>query len=182
VARPGLLVVGYQSNPSPIMLTAEKFNQYIKEEGLDAVASARTRGGQTSAGAREIFARCAKSLVLSGPATQAQHDQRLGFTLEIVADRNPYALKAGDELPVRLTYDKQPLAGALVVAINRQNPSAKLTARSDQLGRVRFRLPTGGMWLLKAVHMIPAPAATGADWASFWASLTFELKEPAAQK
>src|SRR6185436_8074740 len=38
VAAPGLLVVGYRSNPSPVELTAEKFNQYLKEEGLDAVA------------------------------------------------------------------------------------------------------------------------------------------------
>src|SRR5438045_3004660 len=34
VATPGLLVVGYFSNPSSVELTAEKFNQYIEEEGL----------------------------------------------------------------------------------------------------------------------------------------------------
>src|SRR5437868_8256624 len=32
---PGLLVVGYRSNPSTVEETAEKFNQYLKEEGLD---------------------------------------------------------------------------------------------------------------------------------------------------
>src|SRR6195256_5856892 len=32
VATPGLLVVGYRSNPSTIELSAEKFNQYLKEE------------------------------------------------------------------------------------------------------------------------------------------------------
>jgi len=46
---------------------------------------------------------------------------------------------------------------------------------------VRFRLRPGGMWLIKAVHMIPAPAGTSAEWASFWASLTFELGAPNAQ-
>jgi hypothetical protein len=30
------------------------------------------------------------------------------------------------------------------------------------------------MWLIKAVHMIPAPAGTNAEWQSYWASLTFE--------
>ena len=38
VAAPGLLVIGYHSNPSAVELTAEKFHQYLKEEGLDAVA------------------------------------------------------------------------------------------------------------------------------------------------
>ena len=91
VAVPGLLVVGYHSNPSAVELTAEKFNQYLKEEGLDAVAALRARRNETGAKAHEIFSRCAKSLVLSGPPSEAQGDRRLGFTLELVAERNPYA-------------------------------------------------------------------------------------------
>jgi len=179
-ATPGLLVVGYRSNPSPVVLSAEKFNQYVKEEGLDAVALQRSQNHQTNADAREIFARCAKSLLLAGPPNEMQRDRALGFTLELVAERNPYSLGSGDDLPVRLTYENRPLAGALVMAVNRLNPSAKITARSDKNGRVRFRLPYGGLWLIKAVHMIPAPAGSNADWASFWASLTFELKNAGA--
>jgi uncharacterized GH25 family protein len=180
VTTPGLFVIGYQSHPSQIALPAAKFNQYVKDEGLEAIAALRAGRHQTNAEAHEAFARCAKSLVLAGPANANQHDQSLGFTLELVAERNPYLSAAGDELPVRLTYHQRPLAGALVVAINRGSPSAKLSARSDQDGRVRFRLPEGGMWLIKAVHMVPAPAGTKAQWASFWASLTFELPDSMA--
>jgi len=175
-AAPGLLVVGYRSNPSDVQLTAEKFNQYLKEEGLDAVAAARARRNETTARVRESFARCAKSLVLAGEAGEAQGDRQLGFTLELVAETNPYAIRTGQDLPIRLTYENHPLAGALVVAINRQNPSEKLSARTDADGRVRFRLPRGGMWLVKAVHMVAAPAGADADWVSFWASLTFEMR------
>jgi uncharacterized GH25 family protein len=176
VAMPGLLVIGYRSNPSAVELPPEKFNQYLKEEGLDAVAALRARRNETGARTREIFSRCAKSLVLSGSANEKQADRSLGFTLELVAERNPYAIRAGQDLPVRLTYQNRPLAGALVVAMNRLNPSEKLSARTDNDGRVRFRLRPGGMWLIKAVHMVPAPAGTNAEWASFWASLTFELR------
>ena len=181
VATPGLLVIGYRSNPSAIELTPEKFNQYLKEEGLDAVAALRARRNETGAKAHEIFSRCAKSLVSSGSAKEGQADRPLGFTLELVAERNPYAIRAGQDLPVRLTYENRPLAGTLVVAMNRLNPSEKLSARTDNDGRVRFRLPRGGMWLVKAVHMIPAPAGTNAEWASFWASLTFELRTTTAE-
>jgi uncharacterized GH25 family protein len=174
VAKPGLLVIGYRSNPSAVELAAEKFNQYLKDEGLDAVAAVRARRNETGAPAHELFSRCAKSLVLSGSPSPAQGDRLLGFTLELVAERNPYAIRAGEELPVRLTYENRPLAGALVVAMNRLNPSEKLAARTGKDGRVRFRLRPGGMWLIKAVHMVPAPAGTHAEWASFWASLTFE--------
>jgi hypothetical protein len=179
VAAPGLLIVGYSSHPSVLDLTAEKFNQYLKEEGLDAVAALRARRGQTG-GAREIFSRCAKSLVLAGPPDATQGDRSLGFTLELTAARNPYTMPPGQELPVRLTYEGRPLTGALVVAISRANPSDKLTARSNRDGRVRFRLTRPGAWLIKAVHMIEAPAGTGADWASYWASLTFELRTSTA--
>ena len=119
VEMPGFLVIGYLSNPSAIELGAEKFNQYLKDEGLDGIAALRARRKETAAGAHELFSRCAKSLVLSGSPSRAQGDRLLGFTLELVAERNPYAIRDGESFPVRLMYEKRPLAGALVVAMNR---------------------------------------------------------------
>jgi len=175
----GLIVLGYRSRPVPITLAAAKFNQYLEEEGLETIAATRAARRQTESPAREIFVRCAKSLVWNGLTSQPQGDRTLGFTLELVAEKNPYAMSPGQEIPFRLTYEGRPIANVLVVAINRRNPSEKLKARSDADGRVRFRLTNDGMWLIKAVHMVEAPAGSNAEWASFWASLTFELK-PAA--
>ena len=175
----GLLIVGYRTKPSAVELPAEKFNEYLKEEGLEGVATVRARRNETGAKGRELFSRCAKSLVLAGRATEAQGDQTLGFTLELVAERNPYAIALGQEVPFRLTYEKRPLPGALVIAINRLSPSEKLRARTDDDGRVRFQFKRGGMWLVKAVHMVPAPAGVAADWSSYWASLTFSLQDHA---
>ena len=95
VAAPGLVVIGYRSNPSAVELTAEKFNQYLKEEGLDAVAALRASRNATNASAREIFSRCAKSLVLSGSGDGRQGDRRAWFHArarggtESVHDRAP---------------------------------------------------------------------------------------------
>jgi uncharacterized GH25 family protein len=171
---PGLLVIGYLSRPSAVELKADAFAQYLKEEGLEAILAERSRRGQSSAPAREIYSRCAKSLVLSGSSGRTQADRVLGFPLELVAERNPYAMGDGGELPLRLMYEKGPLAGALVVAMNRLDPAQKQSARTGRDGRVRIRLRSGGMWLIKAVHMAPAPAGSNAEWASWWASLTFE--------
>ena len=176
IATPGLLVVAYHSKPSAVELASDKFNEYLTEEGLDAVAALRAQRNETGAKAREMFSRCAKSLLLAGTVTEGQGDRSLGLPIELVAEGNPYALRAGQKLPFRLTFENRPLQGALVVAINRRNPSEKLSARSDKEGRVRFQLRQSGMWLVKAVHMVPAPAGSGAEWASFWASLTFELR------
>lgn len=175
VTTAGLTVVGYHSRPSPVVLTGQKFNQYLSEEGLEAIAALRTRSGETGAEARELFVRCAKTLLLSGPAAEAQADRVLGFPLELVAERNPYVLKTGEKLPVRLFYRNQPIGGVLVVAISQRDPSAKVAARSDRAGRVQLRLSQPGPWLVKAVHMIPAVAGSDHQWDSFWASLTFDL-------
>jgi uncharacterized GH25 family protein len=176
VADSGLVTLGYQSRPNSIVVPAAKFNQYLKEEGLDAIAELRARRNQSSNEAREIFSRCAKSLVRSGMPADVQADRALGFTLELIAQKNPYLLQAGQDLPVTLAYEGRPIAGVLVVAMNRTNPMAKIMARTDKNGHVTFRLPEDGIWMIKAVHMVPAPDGAKADWASFWASLTFELK------
>lgn len=163
--RGGAAVIGYWSNPSTVELEADKFNTYLKEEGLESVLAERARRKQIGMKVREQFSRCAKSL-LAGSG-----DRLLGFPLELMAERNPHEL-SGTALPVRLTYESRPLAGALVVAMNRQRPTEKVSARADKDGRVRLQIKGDGVWLVKAVHMIPA----GEEWASYWASLTFGLE------
>jgi uncharacterized GH25 family protein len=175
IEQPGLSIIAYSSHPTPIVLEAEKFNQYLTEEGLETVAALRAQRKQTNVPAREAFARCAKSLIVAGTTTAQQQDRAVGFTLELVAERNPYLMRANDDMPVRLLYKGQPLAGALVVAMNRLSPEAKIKARTDATGHVRLRLAQRGMWLIKAVHMVPAPAGLDAEWASYWASVTFAL-------
>lgn len=178
VEAAGLLVAGYQSQPRALELPPGKFAEYLGEEGLDEIRSIiadPTRPPQT---ARELFVRCAKTLLVSGTSGATEMDVPLGLALELVAERNPYLATAGDRLPFRLTYEGKPRANALVIAISERQPLKRLSARTDKDGRVSFVLPEGGPWLIKAVHMTPAPAGSHADWQSFWASSTFDL--PAA--
>jgi uncharacterized GH25 family protein len=169
----GLHVVGYLGKPTPASLSAEKFNTYLEDEGLTAIVNERAKHGASSKGARELFTRCAKTLVLAGPATAAHHDRVLGLPLELIAETNPYHASARD-LSFQLLFRGQPLKGALVTAIRRSN-GERVAVRSDAAGRVRFTLRNDGDWLIKAVHMVQAPPKAEADWVSYWASLTFEL-------
>ena len=175
VTAPGLMIIGYQSRPTPVTLPADRFTDYLKQEGLDAVVAARARAGTSASEGREIFSRSAKSLVRSGAVAAGSGDKALGFPIELVAERNPYEMRAGESLAVRLSYQQAPLAGALIVAYNQRTPYQKRRARSDRDGRAAFTLDEPGVWLVKAVHMVPAPRTSNADWESFWASLTFEI-------
>jgi uncharacterized GH25 family protein len=78
-----------------------------------------------------------------------------------------------------LLFENKPIANRLVEAMNPKHPELTLAARTDEHGRVTFTLPEPGFWLIGAVHMVEAPAETGADWESIWASLTFDLPAPA---
>jgi len=179
IAANGLHVVGYLGKPTPVELPAAKFNEYLKDEGLETILAERARRKTADTRARELFTRCAKTLVLAGPARREQRDRPLGFPLELISETNPYILTPGNEFIVTLQHRGRPLGGALVTAIRRQD-GQRLSVRSDAAGRARFVLPAGGGWLIKSVHMTAAPANVDADWVSYWASLTFELPTVAA--
>jgi uncharacterized GH25 family protein len=170
----GLFVIGYHSWPSSITLEAAKFEAYLREEGLERIIALRAERQQSASPGREIYSRCAKALVACGPSWKERADRRLGLPLELVPEANPYLGGSGPRW-IRLLFQDRPLEGALVVAIAKEEPEKKLAARSEADGRVAFDLAAGRTWLVKAVHMVPAPVGSGADWESLWASLTFAI-------
>jgi len=174
IASPGLQWLGYQSYASLLTLDAEKFEKYLREEGLERILELRAKRGESAAESREHFYRCAKSLLASGEAT-AGFDVPLGFTLELVPRKNPYTLHAGGTLPLSLLFRGKPAANVLVIAMSKDDPEHAVRARTDARGRVTLPLARPGFWLIKAVHMEPAPRGSIVDWESWWASLTFDL-------
>jgi uncharacterized GH25 family protein len=174
VNEPGLHWIGYQSTPTPLTQDAQKFENYLRDEGLDSIIEKRAKSGQTNVEGRERFYRCAKSLLATGDASTG-FETPLGFTLELVPHANPYALRAGGELPLTILFRGKPLSNVLIVAMSKDDPEHTVRARSDKRGRASLQLPRGGFWLVKAVHMEPAPKSSGSDWESWWASMTFEL-------
>lgn len=172
----GVHWLGYQSHGSTLTLEAKKFEEYLKEEGLETIIARRKSSGQSAAPSRERFYRCAKALLSSAGGADGVSEVPFGFTLELVPLRNPYALRAGASLPLTLLFRGKPAANVLVVAMNREVPHLAVRSRTNARGAVTLPLARPGLWLVKAVHMEPAPAGTGIDWESWWASLTFELR------
>lgn len=178
VETPGVAVIGYRSDRSPVTLEAEKFEKYLADEGLDSVLKEREKRGERQKPGREVFSRSVKSIVFAGPRGR-EYDRHLGLTLELMLGSDPAAWReeggAGSPVKFRLSYEDKPLAGALVKAICREDPGKTLTARSGKDGSLTLRLPRRGVWLVEAVHMVPAPKGVDADWESIWTSVTFEV-------
>ncbi|MGI8783990.1 MAG: DUF4198 domain-containing protein [Acidobacteriota bacterium] len=171
----GVMVIGYRSNTSHVELDPEKFEQYLREEGLEQIIARRAELGHGPRKVREIYSRCAKALLAAGAGESSGYNRVVGFTLELVPENNPYELKPGEEFNVRLFYEGKPVKGVLVAALSRKAPEQLQSVRTDGDGRASLRLPHSGVWLVKAVHMIPVQDEAVADWESLWASLTFEV-------
>lgn len=168
----GPWIVVYMSAPSEITLGAAEFERYLVEEGLAHVAAARKASGATAKPGRERFSRFAKALLAAGGRSGPALTRPVGLPFEIVPEADPYTLRPGGTLPVRLLFRGKPLAGARVVAYVEPGKPA-VQVRTDAAGRAALVLHRPGRWMVKAVHMIPVRGRV--DWASVWASLTFEL-------
>ena len=196
-AAPGGYVIAYRSNRAMTVQPDEKFDEYLREKGLDAVLARRMAEGHRGGRVRESYSRYAKTLIavgapadLIGSANPAKSagpgqpagpvDRALGLPLEVVADQDLFTgdAAAGNVAHVRtfrLLYLGKPLAGALVTAMRPGTADSDITARTDRDGRVRVKLDKRGAWRIAAIHMVAPPADVDADWDSLWASLTFEL-------
>jgi hypothetical protein len=173
---PGIWFVGYRGTPSPLELPADKFEEYLREEGLERIIADRAARGERALPGRERFSRSVKSLLRSGDSQPGPgFDRTVGLTLEFVLEADPMGAPGG-RVPLRLQHEGRPLEGALVVAY-RRNPDAihsareALRTRTDKDGRLVLPVEPG-VWLVKAVHMTRS-SANGADWDSVWTALTF---------
>lgn len=185
--KPGLYVIGYRSHRSEATLEAEKFEDYLVEEGLESISKIRSERGQSDQPGREAYSRCAKTLLRVTPgeaeenATPAEafegFDRPLGLTLELIPETDPYQARPDQPLTVRLLYQGEPAAGVLIEAAHASGQIEHLSGRTDKEGRVAFTLPAAGVWRLAGVYMSEANDIPGIDWESLWASLTFELPE-----
>ncbi len=100
----GTLVAGYRSNSTRIELPAEKFTTYLQEESFDSVIAARQQAGQTDQPGTEAFSRYAKAILNNARLDQG-YRQNLGFELEMIPQKNPYAMSTGDHLPLIVYFN-----------------------------------------------------------------------------
>jgi hypothetical protein len=176
LARPGTHLLAITTAPSEIVLPAEKFNDYLRLEGLHAVLRERERTGQDQAPGRERYRRNIKTLVQVGSTGDNSYAASTAQQLEIMPLSNPAQSRSGEPIGFRLLFDGRPLPGALVKFWQRRDDRTQLlSAVSDGKGQIAFTPPSAGTWMVSVVHMIPAPDAPAHDWDSFWGNLTFAL-------
>jgi uncharacterized GH25 family protein len=169
-------VVATVVNPAAIeSMEAESFTKYLQEEGLGNIVDARAKSGETDKPARERYTMYAKTIMLAGAPTDA-YQRPVGLPIEIIPRQDPYALKDGESLPVQVLFKGAPARDLEVMALSTAVPpiKARSIGRTDADGRIIVPIATG-QWLLHTILM-ERSSQSDADWESYWAALTFEIR------
>lgn len=174
--REGTHLLALESNAAYLEMEAEKFNEYLKEDGLDYILDARTQAKELDKPSRELYKRFAKLVVQSGTRTDEMYRKRVGFQYEIQPLTNPNLLKSGDYLECRLLWEGKPSPHSLVkVWSHAGNRIFLQNIYTEDDGTLKFPISSTGPWMVSAVKMIKS-VKPEADYESFWASLTFGVE------
>ena len=172
----GTHLIVMQSAPAFIDLEAEKFNAYLKEDGLDEAYSQREKTNTLNKNGKELYARYSKLFVQAGNKTDDTYKKEVGLPLEIMPEQNPYQLKVGSRVSFKILFKGKPVFGARVKVWNRHsNRTVVQNIYSQQDGVIETHISNPGTWMVSVVKMIPSTDPK-ADWESFWGTLVFGVR------
>jgi uncharacterized GH25 family protein len=162
-----------QSNNAFAELEGEEFNAYLKEDGLDEILYQREQTKTLLKPAKEFYSRYAKLLIQVGEKKDDIYKKVAGFPIEIIPEKNPYALKLGDVIRFKILFQGKPAFGTKVKVWNRYNSRTTVqNIYTEKDGTMETRLSGKGPWMVSVVKMIPSKEP-GAEWQSYWGSLVF---------
>ena len=195
----GNYVIGVGTRPAMIRMTPDKFNFYLRYEGLDDDTVEREKLGEEVLGAAERYSKFAKAIVQVGDKQSENYATVLNYPVEIVPLVNPYSLSSGDVFRARVLKDGQPLTGALIYATHESHYELSdegiydelVRARSDENGEIEFVIESAGRWYVRFIDIVRTGdkehwysgilVSLGAEepripYESLWATLTFEIR------
>jgi uncharacterized GH25 family protein len=151
--RAGIATVVVSLEPRTLVLERAKIAEYLEEIGASETAGAAWARVPEPKQWRESYTKHAKAHARVGDANGDDSWSRpAGLRLEIVAERDPTRLAAGDSLPVRVLRDGAPLPDFSLRAD--PGPGGKPARRStDTGGRAVFVLDRSGPWLLAGTDL-----------------------------
>lgn len=99
----------------------------------------------------------------------------VGLFLEIIPEKDPTALRVGDDFAVRVLRDGAPFAGFSLIAVTAGDKEGE-TQKTDAAGRVSFKLNKAGRWLLKGVEARKS-SQPDMNFDAKSTTLTFDVRE-----
>lgn len=169
----GVGTIAVELAPKTLLLDPKLINEYYDEIHASAAIRAQWDSIPSPKKWRESYVKHATSFVRVGSrVNDTSWAIPLGLGLEIVPERNPTDLAAGETLRVRVLRGGIPLGGFQIGA-RRENAaeSADVFVTTDGAGRATIALPRQGRWLLFGTDLRRA-RETGLEWRSDFVTTT----------
>lgn len=160
-------------NWSYITLPADKFELYLKEDGMEYIIEERKKRGEQEKPARERYCRFIKTLVQIGDTKDKTYKSQTGAILDIIPMENPYLKRLGDTLRFQVLFEGKPLSNKSVFAIHKELGRRRYLTNQDGIFQMKLEKP--GLWLVHLVLMRRCNC-NDADWESFWGAFSFGVK------
>ena len=174
LSNPGVAAIWLSLAPQPIQLKGGEVKHYLDE--IDAPAAIRQAWASAKGSRqwREVYSKHAKTFVRVGqPKADNSWNQPVGLPLEIVPEKDPTSLRAGDEFPVRVLKNGAPLAD-FSLGIVREGSSLRSFQKTDAKGHVAFKVGRSGRWLLRGTELRNS-TKPATEWESDFTTLTFDV-------
>ncbi|MEN3369810.1 MAG: hypothetical protein V7609_1953 [Verrucomicrobiota bacterium] len=174
VAEPGVAIFWVKLPPKSIELKPAEVQEYLDEIG--APASLRKQWSEMEPKRwRELYTKHPKTFVRIGdPKADRSWAEPVGMALEVVPEKDPTVLREGDELSVRVLKNGAPYIDFSLNAVAAGEAKGE-TRKTDADGRVVFRFPKAGQWLVRGTD-VQKSAKAETDWESDFATLTLAVK------
>ncbi len=177
--RDGVHVLTIETTSAYSELEAEKFNDYLDEEGLTPIKLDRTSKRKMSKPGTEIYSRRGKTIINVGNIGESDPSYvttPLGLTLEVVPTSNPVRLQDGENLSAHIYYRGQIMSGVNVKLVSLDSDKGQVASqKSDSEGQVFFAKPDAGEWMLHVVWSDPMEDSEQADYDTIFSSLSFSI-------
>lgn len=175
--KAGVYVVAVETTPKLITLDADKFNSYLVSDGLPHIYLLRAKEKSLDQPGRERYSKSPKALLRAGKDGGGDATKPVGLPLEIVPLKDPFALKKGDTLAVRVLFQNRPLVDANLGWANPdEGESPRGTVRTDAKGEALIPIAKTGLMTIRLTHMI-RPKTADYEWESFWTTLTWNVPD-----
>lgn len=175
LSDPGVATLWLSLAPKSLELNQKQVRHYLNDIDAPALLAQAWYAGKGSKPWREVYTKHAKTFVRVGrPKADVSWSQPVGMALEIVPEKDPTALRAGDELPVRVLKNGAPLPD-FSLGIVREGKTNRAFQKTDAAGRAVFKLARSGKWLLHGTEL-RSSRKPATDWESDFTTLSFEVR------
>jgi hypothetical protein len=174
-AGPGIHLLAVETTPRLLTLEANAFNLYLVTDGLPHIFRLRAREKILDQAGKERYRKSPTALIRVGQGSGGDPCRALDLPLQIVPLRDPFAVRVGDTLRVRVLFRGKPLPEAnLGWQLPGDGDLPRGTVRSDNAGEALIPIAGPGLMSIRLTHMT-RPKTAEYEWESFWTTLTFSV-------